>query len=181
METMNIKKYDNKKGFKKFLRSAGIGIAAVAMAVNLYIPKANAWYNNGYIPTNPNNISTPYSASTTAPAVVVGERAVSINYNDNAGPEGTVVGGIAGAMAGSRIGKGVGNTLAEIGGAILGGIAGNSVGKHFAEGPGTQVTVKYNNGVYQTITEPGSLNFYNGEKVFVIQSATGMVRIVPRN
>ena len=107
METMNIKKYDNKKGFKKFLRSAGIGIAAVAMAVNLYIPKANAWYNNGYIPTNPNNISTPYSASTTAPAVVVGERAVSINYNDNAGPEGTVVGGIAGAMAGSRIGKGV--------------------------------------------------------------------------
>ncbi|MCL5106122.1 MAG: hypothetical protein M1331_01865 [Candidatus Marsarchaeota archaeon] len=175
METMNIKKQDDKNGFKKFLRSAGIGIAAVAMAVNLYIPKANAWYNNGYVPTNPNNISSPYSASTTVPAIVEGERAVSINYNNNAGAEGAGVGAIIGGVLGRK------NIFTEIGGAIAGGIIGGPVGKYLARGPGTMVIVRYNNGVDQTITEPGRLNFYKGEPVFVIQSQSGRVRVIPRN
>ncbi len=182
-DNMPEKTKNNIEKVKKEIGKATVIAAAVAIGFSLVVPKnANAWYNNNYIPTNPNNISTPYTASQSYPGVVIGVRHVQVNYNNNAGNEGAAIGGAAGALAGSQFGKGTGKIGSEIIGGIGGAILGEHTGKYFAEGPATQIIVKMdNNGSIQTITEPGNINVYQGEKVLVVQSQSGRVRVIPDN
>lgn len=170
-----------KKETNKIIKRTIITASAIAISFSLIIPKmAYAWSNNNYIPTNPNNISSPYTASRSYPGIVISVRHVKINYNDNAGNEGALIGGGLGALVGSQIGKGAGKIASEIVGGIGGAIAGEHVGKHFAEGIGTQIVVRMQkNGNIETITEPSNINLYPGERVLVVQSQSNRVRVIP--
>jgi len=170
-----------KKETNKIIKTAIVAASAIAISFSLIIPKiAYAWGINNYIPTNPNNISSPYTASRSYPGVVISVRQVKINYNDNAGNEGVIIGGGLGVLVGSQFGKGTGKIASEIVGGLTGAIAGEHVGKQFAKGSGTQIVVRMqaNNNI-ETITEPSNINLYPGERVLVVQSQSNRVRVIP--
>jgi len=91
---------------------------------------------------------------------------------------GGLLGGIGGVALGSQVGHGAGTTIAE----VLGGIAGAVVGGHLSDKydthKATQVTVREDNGNLIAIVESGQ-KFTRGERVQVIYSQSGRVRVSP--
>ena len=81
---------------------------------------------------------------------------------------GTVIGGIIGGLIGHRIGGGTGNTVATIAGAAGGAYAGNQVqSRKRADHETFRVTVRMDNGQYQTVTQENIMDLRTGDRVRV--------------
>ena len=79
---------------------------------------------------------------------------------------GTVIGGIVGGLIGSQIGGGSGQTAATIVGAAGGAIAGNTIqGRRRADNESFRVTVRLENGSYQTVTQADIRDLRTGDRV----------------
>jgi outer membrane lipoprotein SlyB len=98
------------------------------------------------------------------------------------GQIGTVVGGVAGGIAGSAIGGGRGAALATVGGVVLGAIAGHAIGHSTGKVPGVQLTVRLDSGrLMAVVQQQGHTTWTSGERVQVLYSADGIVRVQPLN
>ena len=81
---------------------------------------------------------------------------------------GTVIGGIIGGLIGHQIGGGTGNTVATIAGAAGGAYAGNQVqSRKRADHETFRVTVRMDNGQYQTVTQENIMDLRTGDRVRV--------------
>ena len=79
-----------------------------------------------------------------------------------------MIGGIVGGLIGHQIGGGRGNTAATIAGAAGGAYAGNQVEQRKRYDHETfRVTVRMDNGSYQTITEDNITDLRTGDRVRV--------------
>ena len=94
------------------------------------------------------------------------ERIEVIQKGDSNNIAGTVIGGIVGGLIGSQVGQGRGSTAATIIGAAGGAYAGNQIQKR-QRGPNEsfRVTVRLDNGAYQTITEDNLSDLHTGDRV----------------
>jgi outer membrane lipoprotein SlyB len=81
---------------------------------------------------------------------------------------GTVIGGIVGGLIGSQVGGGVGNTVATVAGVAGGAYVGNQVASR-QRGPqeSFRVTVRMDNGAFQTISEANISDLRTGDRVRV--------------
>ena len=81
---------------------------------------------------------------------------------------GTVIGGIIGGLIGHQIGGGTGNTVATIAGAAGGAYAGNQVqSRKRLDHETFRVTVRMDNGSYQTVTQENITDLRTGDRVRV--------------
>ena len=81
---------------------------------------------------------------------------------------GTVIGGIVGGLIGHQIGGGTGNTVATIAGAAGGAYAGNQIQQRKRLDHETfRVTVRMDNGSYQTVTQDNITDLRTGDRVRV--------------
>ena len=79
---------------------------------------------------------------------------------------GTVIGGVVGGLIGSQIGSGTGRTAATIGGAAAGAIAGNVIeGRRRADNEAFRVSVRLDNGSYQTVMQEDLNDLQTGDRV----------------
>jgi uncharacterized protein YcfJ len=96
------------------------------------------------------------------------DRIEVISRKDPNNIAGTVIGGIVGGLIGHQIGGGSGNTVATIAGAAGGAYAGNQIEQRKRLDHETfRVTVRMDNGAYQTVTQDNIMDLRTGDRVRV--------------
>ncbi|WP_394778523.1 glycine zipper 2TM domain-containing protein [Undibacterium sp.] len=83
---------------------------------------------------------------------------------------GAIVGGIVGGILGNQVGGGAGNTVATVAGAVGGAVVGNKVEQNNSAPQARemyQITVRMDNGSYQTITQETIADVRVGTRVHV--------------
>ena len=112
----------------------------------------------------------PYYGSQPSAANGTGvvERIEVIRKGDSENIAGTVIGGIVGGLIGHQVGGGSGQTAATIVGAAGGAVAGREVQRR-ARGPNEtfRVTVRYDDGGYETLTQADITDLRPGDRVRV--------------
>ena len=94
------------------------------------------------------------------------ERMEIIRSGDSNNVVGTIIGGIIGGVIGHQIGNGNGQTAATVVGAAGGAYVGNQVEQRLRTANETfRVTVRMDNGSYQTITENNISDLRTGDRV----------------
>jgi len=94
------------------------------------------------------------------------DRIEVVNKGDTNNVAGTVIGGIIGGLIGHQIGSGSGNTAATVAGAAGGAIAGHEIQKRRRTATETfRVTVRLDNGSYQTVTQENIMDLRPGDRV----------------
>lgn len=112
----------------------------------------------------------PYYGSQASAANGTGvvERIEVIQKGDPESVAGTVIGGVIGGLIGHQLGGGSGQTAATIAGAAGGAVAGHAVeGRSRGSNESFRVTVRMDNGVYQTVTEDKLIDLRSGDRVRV--------------
>ena len=118
----------------------------------------------------PTNQSQQYPQGTYSQVARTGtvERIEVVNRKDPNNIFGTVVGGIVGGLIGHQIGGGSGQTAATIIGAAGGAYAGNQIQqRQRADHESFRVTVRFDDGTYQTIEEKNFVDLRTGDRVRV--------------
>lgn len=91
--------------------------------------------------------------------------------SENKGPgAGAVVGGIVGGILGNQVGGGLGNAAATAAGVVGGAIVGNNIEKNNRNQQlreAYQISVRLDNGVYQTIVQDNIVDLRVGAQVYV--------------
>ncbi len=96
------------------------------------------------------------------------DRIEVINRSDNNNVAGMVIGGIVGGLLGNQVGGGTGNTVATVAGVAGGAYVGNQVqGRQRASHETLRVTVRLENGAYQTVTTDNITDLRSGDRVRV--------------
>lgn len=108
------------------------------------------------------------SQSYASPGSGVVDRIEVINKGDSSNIAGTVIGAIIGGVIGHQIGGGTGQTVATVVGAAGGAAAGHEVQKRSRGANETfRVTVRMDNGGYQTIVQDNITDLRSGDRVRV--------------
>ncbi|MEO6351469.1 MAG: glycine zipper 2TM domain-containing protein [Oxalobacteraceae bacterium] len=124
-------------------------------------------------PYNPMPVSQSYPANTQSSqpeysdyGVIDSIRMVQGNSSGGVGA-GAVVGGVVGGLLGNQVGGGRGKAVATIAGVVGGAMAGNQIeqGNRAQTRDMYQVTVRLNNGGYQTITQDSIADLRIGNRV----------------
>ena len=95
----------------------------------------------------------------------------AINVQDHKGAGtgiGAVGGAVVGGLIGNQVGSGRGNTAATVIGAVGGAVAGNEVEKRVKSTKDYKVSVRMDNGTFQSFTFDAAPPYAIGEKVKVI-------------
>ncbi|MFZ6713209.1 glycine zipper 2TM domain-containing protein [Undibacterium sp. TC9W] len=91
--------------------------------------------------------------------------------NENKGPgAGAIVGGIVGGILGNQVGGGLGNAAATAAGVVGGAIVGNNIEKNNRNQQvreAYQISVRLENGVYQSIVQDNIVDLRVGAQVYV--------------
>lgn len=94
------------------------------------------------------------------------DRIELIKSGDSNNVAGTIIGGIIGGVIGHQVGNGNGQTAATVAGAAGGAYVGNQVEQRRRNANETfRVTVRIDNGSYQTITENNISDLRTGDRV----------------
>ncbi len=84
---------------------------------------------------------------------------------------GTIIGAVVGGVVGNQVGKGSGNTAATVLGAAGGAYAGNQIEKRNQQSSDAfRITVRMNDGSYQTVTQTSNDQLRVGDRVMVANS-----------
>ena len=96
------------------------------------------------------------------------DRIELFNTGTSSNVAGTVIGGIVGGLIGSQLGHGKGRSVATIAGVAGGAYAGNQIEQR-RRGPheSFRVTVRMDDGTYQTITQDNITDLQTGDRVRV--------------
>ena len=112
--------------------------------------------------------SQSYPAQSRRAYVGTVDRIEVVGKKDPNNIAGTVIGGIIGGLIGHQVGGGTGNTVATIAGAAGGAYAGNQVqARKRADHETFRVTVRMDNGSYQTVTQENITDLRTGDRVRV--------------
>ncbi|MFZ6760067.1 glycine zipper 2TM domain-containing protein [Undibacterium sp. Ji50W] len=91
--------------------------------------------------------------------------------NESKGPgAGAIVGGIVGGILGNQVGGGTGNTIATAAGVVGGAVVGNNIEKNNRNQQvreAYQISVRLDNGVYQTVLQDNIADLRVGNRVYV--------------
>ena len=82
---------------------------------------------------------------------------------------GTIAGAVVGGVVGSQIGAGRGQTVATIAGTAGGAVAGHEIQKRTSKNDDVKVSVKMDDGSYQTIVQDSDLGLRVGDHVEIDQ------------
>lgn len=144
---------------KPFLAGASAAVAAVLLAACADQP-----YYGGQTSSSPSTYES--QASTVGYGYV--ERIEVVPKSASRNVAGTVIGSIIGGIIGSQVGSGTGQTAATIAGAVGGAVAGNVIEKRTRGANETfRVTVRLDNGGYQTVTQDNITDLRTGDRVRV--------------
>lgn len=124
-------------------------------------------------PYNQMPVSQPYPGSTQSSQPQYSEYGVidsiqMVRGNANGGVgAGAVVGGVVGGLLGNQVGGGSGKAVATIAGVVGGAMAGNQIeqSNRAQTRDMYQITVRLNNGGYQTITQDSIADLRIGNRV----------------
>jgi outer membrane lipoprotein SlyB len=144
---------------------AFIGAASLAAAISTGCagPEPQPYY--GSQPYPPQAYQTPPPANYRVGTV---DRIEVVRKGDTGNVAGTVIGGIVGGLIGHQIGHGSGNTAATIAGAAGGAVVGHEIeGRSRGPNEAFRVTVRYDNGAYQTIVRDDITDLRTGDRVRV--------------
>ncbi len=92
---------------------------------------------------------------------------------------GALAGAVAGGAAGSAVGGGRGSVVATVAGAVIGGLAGAAGEEGITRKDAQQITVKLDDGRLFAIVQAGKTPFKGGERVQVLTSPDGNMRVEP--
>ncbi len=138
--------------------------ASVAMASAVFLTAC------GTAPQQTNAPVYPASQSgyTTNYGFIDSIQVVPASSNSSPGV-GAVVGGVVGGILGNQVGGGVGNTVATVAGVVGGAVVGNQIEQR-NRAPSQnvyQISVRLDNGSYQTIQQDSVTNLQVGNRVRV--------------
>ena len=109
-----------------------------------------------------------YQSAAASYRVGVVDRIEVIKKDDSGNVAGTVIGGIVGGIIGHQIGHGRGRTAATIVGAAGGAVAGHEIQERSRRADETfRVTVRYDDGGYETLTQADITDLRPGDRVRV--------------
>jgi len=111
----------------------------------------------------------PYQISNTY-GVVDSIQIVQVQADRRGPGAGAVVGGIVGGILGHQVGHGSGNTAATVAGAVGGAVVGNQVEQNNSQPQMRemyQITVRMDNGSYQTVTQDTIADLQVGSRVHI--------------
>ena len=109
-----------------------------------------------------------YPAQSQSAYVGTVDRIEVVGKKDPNNIAGTVIGGIIGGLIGHQVGGGTGNTVATIAGAAGGAYAGNQVqSRKRLDHETFRVTVRMDNGSYQSVTQENITDLRTGDRVRV--------------
>lgn len=109
-----------------------------------------------------------YQSAPPSYRVGVVDRIEVVRKGDSSNVAGTVIGGIVGGIIGHQIGGGRGQTAATIAGAAGGAVAGHEIEERSRRADETfRVTVRYDNGAYETLTQADITDLRPGDRVRV--------------
>ena len=129
------------------------------LAVGLFGCAADRPYSTSY-PTSEGTYSSSQVGYGYVDRIEVVQRGASSNI------AGTVIGGVVGGLIGSQIGSGSGRTAATVGGAAAGAIAGHVIeGRRRADNESFRVSVRLDNGSYQTVMQEDLNDLQTGDRV----------------
>ncbi len=153
------------------LKLAGMA-AAVALAgcaeQPMYQSQSSQYPSQGGYASPNYQSQSQYQGQSQGAYIGTVDRIELISRKDPNNIAGTVIGGIVGGLIGHQIGGGTGNTVATIAGAAGGAYAGNQVEQRKRYDHETfRVTVRMDNGGYQTITEDNITDLRTGDRVRV--------------
>lgn len=144
-----------------------LGIALVTGTIGLASCADQPNYQSQY--PSPQYPSQGYPAQGyPSQSVYVGtvDRIELINRSDPNNMAGTVIGGVVGGLIGHQIGHGTGRTVATVAGVAGGAYVGNQIEqRQRAPHESFRVTVRMDNGTYQTITEDNITDLRTGDRV----------------
>lgn len=94
------------------------------------------------------------------------DRIELVNREASSNVAGTVIGGIVGGLIGSQVGRGTGRSVATIAGVVGGAYAGNQIEqRRRAPNESFRITVRMDNGNYQTIVQENVTDLQTGDRV----------------
>ena len=144
------------------LISTSATVAAVLLAACAE-PQPQPYYGGQPNPTPNYQAQAPSGAT-----VGYVDRIEVVRKGDGNNIAGTVIGGIVGGLIGHQIGDGSGQTAATVAGAVGGAVAGNQIEKRSRSANETfRVTVRLDNGAYQTVTQDNITDLRTGDRVRV--------------
>ena len=126
-------------------------------------PETQPYYGSQSYPAQ--TYPSPPPAASRAGVV---DRIEVIRRGDSGNVAGTVIGAIIGGLIGHQIGGGTGRTAATIAGAAGGAVAGHEIEKRSRGANETfRVTVRYDDGAYQTVIQDNITDLRTGDRVRV--------------
>ncbi|MFZ6876199.1 glycine zipper 2TM domain-containing protein [Undibacterium sp. Di27W] len=123
--------------------------------------------------SNSPSMTTGYPASQVAYAsygVIESIQVVQVSSNSKGPGAGAIVGGIVGGILGNQVGGGIGNAAATAAGVVGGAIVGNNIEKNNRDQQSQeayQISVRLDNGAYQTIVQDNIVDLRVGNRVYV--------------
>ena len=148
------------------MKPSSLTTASAAVAAVLLAACADQPYYGGQTTSSPSTYESQASSATVGYGYV--ERIEVVQKNAARNVAGTVIGGIIGGLIGTQIGSGTGQTAATIAGAVGGAVAGNQIEKRSRGANETfRVTVRLDNGGYQTVTQDNITDLRTGDRVRV--------------
>ncbi len=146
------------------MKPASLAGASAVLATVLLAACADQPYYGGQAASSPSTYESQASSATVGYGYV--ERIEVVRKGDGPNIVGTVIGGIVGGLIGHQIGGGTGQTAATIAGAVGGAVAGNQIEKRSRRANETfRVTVRLDNGGYQTVTQDNITDLQTGDRV----------------
>ena len=142
---------------KNFRLIEAVMIIAVAVSAGCAGPEPQPYYGS-----QPQDYQAPPGNY----RVGVVEKIEVVRKDDNGNIAGTVIGGIVGGIIGHQIGQGRGQTAATIAGAAGGAVAGHEIeGRSRRTNEAFRVTVRFDNGDYQTLMQNNITDLRTGDRV----------------
>ena len=138
-------------------------VAPVVLATGLFGCAADRPYSTSY-PTSEGT----YSSQSSQVGYGYVDRIEVVPRGASKNVAGTIIGGVVGGLIGSQIGSGSGRTAATIAGAGAGAVAGNVIeGRRRADNESFRVSVRLDNGSYQTYMQEDLNDLQTGDRVRV--------------
>jgi outer membrane lipoprotein SlyB len=142
-------------------------LAPVLLAVGLSGCAVDQPYSSSYPSSSyPSSSYPPSDSRVSSQGYGYVDRIEVVQKGASTNIAGTVIGGVIGGLIGSQIGSGSGRTAATVAGAGAGAVAGNVIqGRRRADNEAFRVSVRLDNGSYQTVMQEDLNDLQTGDRV----------------
>ena len=121
--------------------------------------------------TPPARVASAAPAKAKCPVCGVVESVREVEKEGEASGVGAVGGAVAGGVVGHQVGGGRGRDVATVLGAVGGAVAGHQIEKKVKSTKSWQITIRFEDGTTQVLSEPNQPSWRVGDKVKLINGA----------